>query len=156
MLIEIELNITLKIDHNLTETDLDNINVRFALEEQIQRQELKDSGWRFDTNNSMAIYFYKTGKMTGTSYVKTPLRSSAIINIRNDDKYCYFWSLLAHLHPIADSRNGHAIRVSKYRRYLKDLNFQDFDFSNEFKCSDVHKFEKLYNLSINYTTFIPS
>ena len=70
ILIEIELNITLKIDHNLTETDLDNINVRFASEEQIQRQELKDSGWRFDTNNSMAIYFYKTGKMTGTSYVK--------------------------------------------------------------------------------------
>ena len=84
------------------------------------------------------------------------MRSSAIINIRNDDKYCSFWSLLAHLHPIADSKNSHAIRVSNYRRYLKDLKFQDFDFSNEFKCSGVHKFEKLYNLSINYATFIPS
>ena len=28
------------------------------------------------------------------------------------------------------------------------MNIQGFDFSNEFKCSDVHKFEKPNNLSI--------
>ena len=29
------------------------------------------------------------------------------------------------------------------------MNFDGFDFTNGFKCSDVHKFEKLKNLSIN-------
>ena len=42
---------------------------------------MKSSGWRFDKNNSMTVYFYKTGEMNGFSYVKTPLRSSAILNI---------------------------------------------------------------------------
>ena len=45
---EIELFINLKINHNLTETDLKKINIRWDLERQIQQQEMKDSGWRFD------------------------------------------------------------------------------------------------------------
>ena len=40
---EIELFINLKINHNLTETDLKNINIRWDLERQIQQQEMKDS-----------------------------------------------------------------------------------------------------------------
>ena len=33
--------------------------------------------------------------MNGRSYVKTPLRSNAILNVENDDKYCFLWSILA-------------------------------------------------------------
>ena len=40
---ETELFINLKINHNLTESDLRNINIRWDLERQIQQQELKDS-----------------------------------------------------------------------------------------------------------------
>ena len=87
--------------------------------------------------------------MNCSSYVKIPLRSSAILNIENNDKYCFIWSIVAHLHPIADSKNGHATRVSKYRQYFNELNIDGFYFSNGFKCSDVHKFEKLNNLSVN-------
>ena len=54
---EIELYIDSKIYHNLTESDLDNIKVRFALEEQSQKQEMKDSGWRFDKIDSMTVDF---------------------------------------------------------------------------------------------------
>ena len=43
MLHEIEIYINLNNIHNLTESDIDNINVGFQLEEQIQRQKLKDS-----------------------------------------------------------------------------------------------------------------
>ena len=70
---------------------------------------MKESGWRLDKNNSMTLYFYKTGEMKGSSYVKIPVRSSVILNIRNDDKYCFVWSILADLHPIADSKKRHAI-----------------------------------------------
>ena len=100
---------------------------------------MKESGWRFDKVNSMTVYFYKTGEMVGRSHVKIPLRSSAILNIENDDKYCFLWSILAYLHPC---NNNHPNRVSSYRQYLNELNIEGFDFTNGFKCSDVHKFEK--------------
>ena len=75
-----------KINHNLTESDIDNINVSFQLEHQSQKQEMKDSDWRFDKFFSMTIYFYKTTEMNGSSCVKMQLRSSAVLNIENNDK----------------------------------------------------------------------
>ena len=47
---EIELYINLKINHNLTESDIDNIDIRSQLEHQIQNQDVKESGWVFDKN----------------------------------------------------------------------------------------------------------
>ena len=47
----------------------------------------------------MKVRFYKTGELNGSSYVKIPLRSNASRNIKNDVKYCLFWSILASLHP---------------------------------------------------------
>ena len=55
---ETELFNNLNIFHNLTESDLDKIDVRSPLEHQIQQQEMKDSGWRFDKNNSLIVYFF--------------------------------------------------------------------------------------------------
>ena len=71
---ETEVFINLNIYHNLTETDFRNIIVKSPLEHQIQQQEVKDSGWRFDKINSMIVYFYKTGELNGSNYVKLPLR----------------------------------------------------------------------------------
>ena len=87
---EIELFITLNMNYNITQSDIDNINVTFPLEHQIQKQEMKDSGWRFDKINSMTVYFYETIEMNGLNYVKIPLRSNAILNVENNDKYCFF------------------------------------------------------------------
>ena len=79
-------------------------------------------------------------------YVEIPLRSNAILNIENNDKYCFIWSLLASLRPC---NNNHPNRVSNYKQYFNELNIQDFDFNNGFKCSDVHKFNEINNLSVN-------
>ena len=49
---EIELHINLNINHNLTESDIHNIDIRSQLEHQIQNQEMKESGWIFDKINS--------------------------------------------------------------------------------------------------------
>ena len=78
--------------------------------------------------------------------LKFLLRSNAILNIENNDNFCIIWSTLASLHPC---NNNHPNRVSKYKQYFKELNIHDFDSTNGFKCSDVHKFENLNNLSIN-------
>ena len=60
LLDETELFINFNINHNLTQSDLDKINIISSLEFQIQQQEMKDSGWRFEKINSMTINFYKT------------------------------------------------------------------------------------------------
>ena len=74
------------------------MDVKSPLEHQIQQQEMKDSGWRFDQINSMTIYFYQTRIMNGSNYTKNPPRPNAFLNIENNDKYCFIWSLLACLH----------------------------------------------------------
>ena len=54
---ETELFINLNVNHNLTETDHDNIDKKSPLEHQIQQQEMKDSGWRFDKIISLTVFF---------------------------------------------------------------------------------------------------
>ena len=143
---ETELFINLNININLTQTDIANIDIVSPLEHQIHQQEMKDSGWRFDKINSMTVYFYKTNEMNRSNYVKIPLRSSAILNIENNDKHSFLWSILASLHPC---NNNHPNRVSNIRQYFNELNIQDFDFINGFKSSDAHKFNELNTLSVN-------
>ena len=58
----------------------------------------------------------------------------------------FFWSVLASLHPCEKT---HPSRVDNYLQYFNELNFQSFDFTNGFKCSDVHRFNELNNLSVN-------
>ena len=103
----------MNINHNLTESYHDNIDVKPPLEHQIQEQEMKDSRWRFDKISSMMVKFYKTGDMNGRSYVKFPLRSNAILNIENDDKYCFLWSIIACIHRC---NNNHPKIVSNYKQ----------------------------------------
>ena len=94
----------------------------------------------------MKIRFYKTIELNGSYYVKIPLRSNALINIKINDKYCFIWSILSSLHPC---ESDHPNRVSNYEQYFNELNIESFNFTNGFKCSDVHKFNELNNLSVN-------
>ena len=143
---ETELFINININHNLTESDLENLDVRPPLEHQIQQQEMKDSGWTFDKINSNTIYFYKTGDLNGSNCVKIPLKSNAILNIEISDNFCFLLSILAYLHLC---NNNHPNRVSIYKHYFDEMSLERFDFTNGFKCNDVHKFNELNNLSIN-------
>ena len=143
---ENELFMNLNINQNLTESDFDDIDVRYHLDHQILVQENRESGWIFDKIISMKISFYKTVELNGTSYVTFPLRSNAILNVQNNNKYCFLWSNLASLHPC---ENTHPSRVNNYLQYFDELNFQCFDFINGFKCSDVHRFKELNNLPVN-------
>ena len=96
---EIELFFKLNFNINLTESEIDNIDIKSQLEHQIQIQETKESGWIFGKILSLKISIYKTGELNGASYVRIPLRSSALINMKNFDKYSFVWSILASLHP---------------------------------------------------------
>ena len=84
--------------------------------------------------------------MNGSNYVKIPLRSNAILNFENNDKYCFIWSILTSLHHCS---KNHPDRVSNCKQYFDELIIQGFDFTNGFKCSVVHKFNEIKNLSVN-------
>ena len=84
--------------------------------------------------------------MNGSSYVKILLISSAILNIENDDKHCFLWSISAIIHSF---ENSHPNRVSNYRQSFNELNIQGFNSTNGFESSFIQKFEKLNNFSIN-------
>ena len=142
---EAEMVINLNMIKNLTQSEIDNTNIQWEVEARKQNLEMKESGWHFQRVNSMTISFYNTGNTDGSSYVKIPLRSSAILNIKNNDKYCFLWSILAYLHPCENNSNI----VSSYRDYFNEINIEGFDFTTGFKCSDMYRFEKLNNLSIN-------
>ena len=142
---QIELPIFLTITEILTQSALNNIDLQWTGENKVQNIEMKKSGWKYQKINSMSIKFYETGILNGSSNVKNPLRFSALVNMKNDLKYCFVRSVLASVHPC----NINPIRVSKYRQYFNELNVGGFDFTNGFKCSDKHKFEKLNNVSIN-------
>ena len=108
---EIELYINLNINNKLPETDINNIDVKSQLQHQNQIQETKESDCIIDKINSMKISFLKTGELNGSSYVKNPLRSNDLINFKNNDKYCFIWSILGSLHPCDID---HPNRVSNY------------------------------------------
>ena len=136
----------LTLNHNLTESYIDNIDVKSQLQQQIQIQETKESVWISDKNNSMKIKFYKTCESDGSSYVENPTTSNALLYIKNNDKFCLIGSFLASLHPC---ENDQPNRFSNYIQYLNELNIDVFDFINGFKCTDVHNLEKIKDLSIN-------
>ena len=52
--------------------------------------------------------------MNGLSYVKISVRSSAILNIENNDKYCFLCSILAYLHP----RKIIILRVFQFMKHI--------------------------------------
>ena len=64
---EIELPITLSNTHNLTQPEIDNINIQWTLEIRIQSVELKNSGWNYRKINRMGTSFFESGELNGSS-----------------------------------------------------------------------------------------
>ena len=77
-----ELFIDLNISHNLTQTDIDKIDVISPLKHTIHDEEIKNSSWQI---NSMTVYFYND--------------SNIIFDVENIDKRCF-------LQPIFDYINS--------------------------------------------------
>ena len=84
--------------------------------------------------------------MSGQCYVRIPVRSNAILNNKKHLKHCFIWSILVFLHAF---ENDNPNRVSNFGHNFNELIIEGFDFTNGFKCSEAHKFEKPNSLSVN-------
>ena len=69
-------------NHNWTEPDNKNIDVKSQLKHQIQTQEAKDTARITDEINSLKTRFFKTGELNVSSHLKLPLRTSALLNTK--------------------------------------------------------------------------
>ena len=82
-----------------------------------------------------------------SSYCKLPksfCNSTSIVNIQNDDNYCFLWSVLAHKYKIENHRE----RVSYYKKHFHELIHGDIQFFMEIK--DIPTLERLNNLNITF------
>ena len=81
-----------------------------------------------------------------SSYCKLPksfCNSSTIVNIQNDDNYCFLWSILAHEHKVENHRE----RVSHYKKSFHEPNQGDIQIPMKIKV--IPTFERLNNLKPN-------
>lgn len=65
--------------------------------------------------------------MKGATYIPLPgdivKAKKAVVNVQNKDNKYLLWAVLSALHPA----NDHADRVSKYRDYKNELNFDGIE-----------------------------
>jgi len=127
------------------------------LKDAILEAQLRESGWKLVKVISKKLVINKYKNNTGGSYIPLPFSSPQIINIQNDDQYCFLWSVIAHLHPA----QYHKERISHYNKeeYLYEFDLSDgldefpYDYN---KLTKFHKKNKdlievnVFELNIKY------
>ena len=71
-------------------------------EHQIENEELEGSGFSKQFVKEIQVEVYKIKDIKASSYVELPKKyknCKSIINIQNDDQFCFIWSILAYLYP---------------------------------------------------------
>ncbi|KAK5644551.1 hypothetical protein RI129_005851 [Pyrocoelia pectoralis] len=108
----------------------------------------KDSGWALQEILHLKVNINKYIPLKGgqSTYVKVPhfiALKHAIVNVRNNDPYCFLWAIVSALHPA----QNHVDRISSYPHFSEVLNYNSIKFP--IKLHDIKKFEKLNDLTIN-------
>ena len=112
-----------------------------------------NSGLVFDKLIEIRVNHGKYQPVRGASYIELPSwikGKQACLNVKNEDEKCFMWSILSALHPIDGKK--HPELVCKYSEFANELDFTGIDFP--VKISDVAKFERQNNISVN--VFVPA
>lgn len=106
-----------------------------------------ESGWSYFGMSHLEINVNKYCPMRGGSYIPLPTKiqnTKSCLNIQNNDKHCFLWSIIAALFP---SRKN-VCRVNSYPHYSSILNTEGMSFPPS--VNDIKLFEKNNpNISIN-------
>ena len=125
----------------------EEINEANELSHQMDEFEQGESGYIFDSIKKLTNKMFKYHDLRASSYCKLPksfCNSKSIVNIQNNDNYCFLWSILAHKYKVDDHRE----RVSQYKSHFHELNQGDIQFPKKIK--DTPTFERLNNLNIKF------
>ena len=110
--------------------------------------EHEGSGWTINQIIKLEIKLATYSPISGSSYFELPkklLDKKALLNIQNNDNFCFKWSVLAHLYPVPRKDQPH--RVSHYSQYESSLDWSMMSFPTP--LNDIKQFEKKNNISIN-------
>ena len=108
--------------------------------QKLDDEQLEGSGFVFQEIEEVTFEIYKVNDIQASSLVKVPEKyknNKSIVNIKNEDQFCFLWCILAHLYPVEVNKN----RTSIYEMYINELNIQGLEF--QMKVKDIPKFEKL-------------
>ena len=131
---------------NKFENQYEEVNEANELSDQIDEFELGESGYMFDSIKKLTVKMFKNHDIRASSYCKLPksfCNSTSVVNIQNNDNYCFLWSILAHKYKI----DNHRERISHYKIHFQELNQGDIQFP--MKIKDIPTFERLNILNIN-------
>ena len=123
----------------------EEVNESNELNHQIDEFEQGESGYIFESIKKLTVKMFRYHDIRASSYCKIPkpfCNSSSIVNIQNDDNYCFLWSLLAHKYKV----DTFLERVSHYKKHFHELNQGDIQFP--MKIKDIPIFDRLNNLNI--------
>ena len=95
----------------------------------------------------MDIHILKSDPLIASSYIDLPKEikhKKVVVNIQNNDNKCFLWSACS----CAPTSSTMEIRKSiSFEKYENTLNGKDFKFP--MSLTDIVKFEKMNNLSVN-------
>ena len=114
--------------------------------QKLDDEQLEGSGFVLNGIVNIILEIYKVNDIQASSWVELPEKyrnNKSIINIKNDDQFCFLWCILAHLFPVEDHKN----RSSNYSMHVNKLNLEGLEFP--MKVKDIPKFEKPNNLNVN-------
>lgn len=107
----------------------------------------RDSGWSFLSNKYLEVNINKYNPLRASNYIELPTfikNKRACINIRNNDNFCFLWSIMAALFP----KKKNADRVSSYPHFNDILNTANMTFPVSLR--DIRTFENNNeNFSVN-------
>ena len=106
------------------------------------------SGWTLIEIVNLMVNINRYASLQGalSTFVKLPQdiqNKKALVNVKNTDKYCFLWSIMAALHPVDDN----SCATSSYPHYSSELKYERINF--QMRLIDIPKFKKMNGLSIN-------
>ena len=95
------------------------------------------------------IYKYQALKKRMGSYIELPnsLQRQGLINIKNEDNYCFIWSYIRYLNPVDKNPN----RINKKDKELFNNIYQKlkyFDFPIKINKNNIKKIENILEINI--------
>ena len=92
------------------------------------------------------ININKYNPLCAFSYISLPkqiAKKHAVINIKNNDNYCFAWSIISALFPSQKNVN----RTTSYPNFFNILNFKEIEFPVNLK--DIIFLKNLNKISVN-------
>lgn len=146
-------NFPTKAEAILQSTDLDEwfyINIQDNIHSKIENDSFQGSGWSMCEIINLTFNIHKYSPLKAGTFVDLPnfiKNKKAVLNIQNNDEYCFLWCIMAALFPVKN--NG--CKTSSYPAFQDHLKYDDLEFP--LKLKNVKKFEIMNDLSINVYAF---